>query len=355
MTKNKLMTASLMIIASIAVAIVLHLTARVFIPFAIAIIFLFVFNPLVSALTRRFHFPKLLAIFSALSLFVGFSALVGFLLYSSVRSLIGRYQFYANRLQALTTSLIERYDVPEIISEYLFESAGFRDTLRVWLLTVSGNSISFIGGVVLVAIFLLFLLLEQGGFSRKLYRAFGSSKKFRATNIIKDIYLSTTKYVNTKIFISLLTAVIISVSYAIIGVDFPFVWAVLTFLFNFIPSIGSIIVVLLSILFSIIQFAPSWGPVIAVALISTGIQFTIGNVIEPRLVGRSLNLSTVFIILSLLIWATIWGISGMFLAVPMTVIIKILLHNIPMTHPIAVLMEAASRSKDKDADNKPQQ
>ena len=124
-----------------------------------------------------------------------------------------------------------------------------------------------------MVIFLLFLLLEQGSFSHKLARALSLAQVSKVTTIIKEIYSSTTKYVNTKILVSLATGVLVSIAFSIIGVDFPLVWGMLSFLFNFIPSIGSILVVVLSVLFSMAQFAPMWGPVIAVGVTSLIIQF----------------------------------------------------------------------------------
>ena len=342
-----------MVIAIIMVAAVLRFASQVFIPFAVSIIFLFVFSPMVVFITSKLRLPRSIAILGVLVVFMFISAVIGVAVFSSIRSLVGQFPVYAERLEMLFNTLIAQYELPAGVQEYVFSASGFQGVIRTWLLTISSNSISFISGLLLVVIFLLFLLLEQGSFSHKLARALSLAQVSKVTTIIKEIYSSTTKYVNTKILVSLATGVLISIAFSIIGVDFPLVWGMLSFLFNFIPSIGSILVVVLSVLFSMAQFAPTWGPVIAVGVTSLIIQFTIGNLIEPRIIGRSLNLSTVVIILSLLIWSAIWGVSGLFLAVPMMVIVKILLQSLPATKPIAILMEGGGRY-DKQASSSPE-
>ena len=125
---------------------------------------------------------------------------------------------------------------------------------------------------------------------------------------------------------------IIVVAVVILCVD-----RILTFLFNFIPNIGSFAASLLPVLFAMIQFNNSvlvlW---LAVCLI--GIQFIFGNIIEPKIMGESINLSAVVILFALLFWGFVWGIPGMFLAVPMTVILKIVFENIDQLKPVAILM-----------------
>ena len=123
----------------------------------------------------------------------------------------------------------------------------------------------------------------------------------------------------------------------VVGVDFASFWAVLIFLLNFIPTIGSIIATLFPSLLTLVQF-PTLGPFIATISVLTAVQFCIGSLLEPRLMGNRLNLSPIVILLSLGLWGSVWGIPGMFLCVPITVIIMIICSYFPGTRPLAILL-----------------
>jgi len=120
--------------------------------------------------------------------------------------------------------------------------------------------------------------------------------------------------------------IIVTVILSIFGVDFPIIWGMFTFLFNFIPTIGSAFALALPVLMVIIQFG-SLGYALLVALVIAGIQTLLFNFIEPAVVGKRLNLNPLLILLSLLVWGYIWGIVGMLLSVPLTAIIKIIISN----------------------------
>jgi predicted PurR-regulated permease PerM len=194
--------------------------------------------------------------------------------------------------------------------------------------------------VLLILIFLIFLLLEKPLFKRKIARAFGESNGRRIGQILEHINQQVGRYINLKFFISLATGFFVWVFLTIIGLDFPLVWGVLAFLLNFIPSIGSFIFVVITIIMGVVQFYPLMGKMIAVAASMIGIQVIIGNILDPRLQGHRLNISPFLILFSLIFWGWIWGAAGMFLAVPIIVIIKIICENIPTLKPIAVLMES---------------
>jgi hypothetical protein len=122
-------------------------------------------------------------------------------------------------------------------------------------------------------------------------------------------------------------------------------YGILAFVFNFIPSIGSIIVTVLTILMCIVQFAPVWSPVIFVGIMTLSIEMVLGNIIDPKLQGGQLNLSPVFILISLAIWGYIWGIVGMFIAVPLTCCCEILCANIKGLQPIAIILSGGTSVK----------
>jgi predicted PurR-regulated permease PerM len=144
-------------------------------------------------------------------------------------------------------------------------------------------------------------------------------------------------YLNTKSLVSLITAVLSLIVFKIFGLDFAIIWAFLIFVFNFIPNFGSIVASILPITIALIQF-DSILNVLWLGILIMGIQFAIGNILEPRLMGRSLNLSPLMVILSLIFWGWIWGIAGMLLAVPILGTITIIFENIDSLKFISVFL-----------------
>jgi AI-2 transport protein TqsA len=131
-----------------------------------------------------------------------------------------------------------------------------------------------------------------------------------------------------------------AISYAIllvVGVDFAAFWGFVIFLLNYIPTIGSMLGILLPTLLAVVQFA-TIGPVLAVIIGGGATQFLIGNIIEPRLMGTSLNISPLVVLISLAVWGSIWGLAGMFLSVPLTMIAMIVFSYFRPTRPIAIML-----------------
>ena len=123
-----------------------------------------------------------------------------------------------------------------------------------------------------------------------------------------------------------------------VGLDFPIIWAFIAFTLNFIPNFGSIISVIITTIFAVLQFWPNPARMIIVLIFMTGINFCLGNIIEPRVQGKNLGLSPFIIIASLSIWGYIWGFVGLILAVPMMVTLKIVCENISILQPIEVFI-----------------
>ncbi len=143
---------------------------------------------------------------------------------------------------------------------------------------------------------------------------------------------------SVKFFISLLTGVLIFLGTFAVGMGFPILWGFLAFILNFIPNFGSILSGVLTSVFALVQFWPKPAPVVFVAVLMFAVNFILGNIIEPRVQGRHLGLSPFIIIVSLSFWGWLWGFTGLILAVPMMVILKIICENVSILHPAAVLM-----------------
>jgi len=188
--------------------------------------------------------------------------------------------------------------------------------------------------------YVAFLLLEIRTFDRKMKAVFpapGQEQRVRGTLVAMGRKIET--YVLIKTGISLLNAML---SYAILmffGVDFAGFWALLVFVLNFIPYIGSPLAMTFPTVLALLQF----GSFVTAAMVLgclVGVQAFVENVIEPQVTGKSLNLSPVVMIVSLSVWGAIWGITGMILSVPLMVIAMIVLAQFPKTRPIAIVMSA---------------
>ena len=333
MEQRQVNTTLLAIIAAVAVGAVLRLTGTIVLPFVIAILLSFVLSPVVT-LFERVRIPRIIAIVLVVLLFLAFGFLIALIVYSSVQSLVREFPSYQARLLALLRDLFDRFDLPAS----LLSELDLTQTIGSFIVSISGNFMSFVSGYVVVLIFLLFLLLEKPYVRAKVTQALKHKTTRKITLVSAHINSQIARYVGVKLFVSTLTALVIFVAFSIIGVDFPIIWAILTFLFNFIPSIGSITISAASIAFAIVQFLPEWNLIFAAAISMVSTQIVIGNILDPQLLGDRLNLSPVVILLALLSFGWLWGVVGMFLAVPLAVAIKIAFANIPGLEPMAVLM-----------------
>ena len=192
----------------------------------------------------------------------------------------------------------------------------------------------------LIIIYVLFLLLEHRTLERKLDALHSTADESAETDLLLDeISNDINIYLKIKTAMSLLVGVISYVIMAAVGVDFAQFWAFLIFLFNYIPTVGAILGVLFPILLISVQF-DSVPLIVAVSILLIANPVIINNLLEPRLMGKSLNISSLVIILSLVLWGSIWGIIGMFLCVPIMVILNIIFSKFPQTRPIAILLSA---------------
>jgi predicted PurR-regulated permease PerM len=337
-------TGLLAVIAVIMLGAVLKVASAILLPLVIAVFLSFIAAPIVNFLDRP-HIPRILAIIVVILILFGVIFLVFLFLQTSINSLIREYPKYAARFvelnQQFSRSMSTRFDIQINLSEDI----NWQGALRGYLVRLSGSFMQFISSFVIVLIFLIFLLLEKPFLKYKLAKAFGEETGRHIGRIIEHINEQVGRYINLKFFISLATGTVVYFLLKIIGMDFALVWGVLAFLLNFIPSIGSAVVMTVTITMGVVQFYPDMGKIVAVIISMTGTQFLIGNIIDPRLQGQRLDLSPFLILFSLIFWGWIWGPVGMFLAVPITVVIQIVCFNLAPLRPISVLMSGGEIPK----------
>lgn len=197
---------------------------------------------------------------------------------------------------------------------------------------------SFLSAFFLVLLYIPFMMAERVPMRAKIELA-SPNVEFsqNLSKILESISTSLQRYVGIKTFVSFLTGV---GSYAVmrpVGLDFAETWAVLAFALNFIPTIGSIVAVALPAIVALVQF-DTFTPFLIIAGGCGAIQFVVGNILEPSLAGKSLNLSPLMVILALTFWTAIWGIAGAWLSVPITVCALIVMSHLPATQTLAILM-----------------
>lgn len=197
---------------------------------------------------------------------------------------------------------------------------------------------SVFSNLFLIIIYIMFLLLEEKFFRGKLKAMYSGSKDAGTVNeIIERVNKSMGKYLSMKTLVSGMTGILSFIALKIIGVDFAIFWSFLIFLLNYIPTVGSIIATIFPALMALLQFADFTYFFIVLGVVGA-IQVVIGNVVEPKVLGNSLNVSPLVVILSLAYWGALWNIVGMILCVPITVMMVIIFSEIPGTRKIAILM-----------------
>jgi len=221
----------------------------------------------------------------------------------------------------------------------LFQNINFTSIFSNLAVTLT-NVASNIG---IIIVYVLFLVLEYKTFDSKIKVISGDDKKYAtAREIIDHISFDINAYMKIKTGASLLTAVTSFIALYAFGISYAQFWAVLIFILNFIPTIGSIIAVAVTLLAVSIHF-DSLSMFALLAVIMIGVQFIVGNILEPKWMGKNLNLSPIIILLSLAFWGSIWGIVGMFLCVPLMTMLNIILSKFESTCALAAIFAADPR------------
>ena len=337
MKRSNLIVGLLSVLVVFAVATAFKAAQTVLIPLMIAWLLSYICGPVVTFFVDK-KVPLGLAVFAVLILVLGVCYLGGIFLIGRVQSFVAEYPKYANQLQTIYTDLMlnlsERMSVPE----GSFADINWAQEIGKRLVVVSGSVASFAGNLIMVLIFLVFMLLGKPYFKYKVAQAFPPDQATKFAGVTTSISKQIGQYLTVKVAISGTTGVLVWLALTLLKVEFALTWGALAFFLNFIPSIGSILASVPPILLAVVQFYPSvWMPIVT-AVILLSVQMVMGNVIEPKIMGESLNLSPVVILLSLVFFGWMWGIVGALMSVPIVAAIKIVCENIEGLKPISVLM-----------------
>ena len=344
MKRSNLMVGLLSVLVVFAVAAAFKVAYNVVLPLMIAWLLSYICGPVVNYLVHK-KVPLGLAVFAVLVLVLFVCYFFGIFLSGRVSDVLAQSPKYVTQLNTIYRDAVSNLDLPE---DYL---AGFNWTEKLGpkLASLSASVAiymgNFLGKLLLVLIFLVFMLLGKPYFKYKVERAFPPDRAKTFSTMTASISKQIGQYLVVKVAISGTTGVLVWLALTLLKVEFALTWGALAFFLNFIPSIGSILASIPPILLSVVQYYPStpqagsWMLIpILTAVVLLLIQMTMGNVIEPKIMGDHLNLSPVVILLSLVFFGWMWGIVGALLSVPIAAAIKIFCENIEALKPISILM-----------------
>ena len=334
---------SLMVITMLVVVVTgLKLASPILSPFLLSL-----FLAIISASFINFFVskgvPRSLSWISVFISVIGFLVVIGFLLSSSLYELELKFPEYMNKLDT-------------IVDHYILASGrgSYADTLHIKASYHPGHllkrSLSFLNDIgtvlsnsLLVILMVVFMLVQRRSFVHKVeYLSINPTSYRHFQKIIKKM----DKYILILSFISMLTGITVYIVLTLMGIDFALLWALMAFMLNVIPNIGSIISAVPPILLALIQYDPLQAFFVAVAYAI--INMVYGNILQPRIIGRGLDISILVVFLSMVFWGWVFGAIGMILSVPLTIMIKIILESNDKTRWIGVLLGNDPYEKQSD-------
>lgn len=316
---------SLAVIAAVALGAALYFMRPVLVPLVLAVLLSYLVAPVVDLMQVRLRIPRPLAVFIAFLLAAGLVGAVVLMISSSAAQLALKADIYQQKMVDMGNEVLAVLQGVGVPVDADVVRAQMADLPLGSLLAGTLNSVvNSASTFFLVLIFVIYLVAG---------RTPGEHKR----GVYKEIDLKIRNYISIKVLLSSATGILAGVLLWIIGLDLAAVFGVLAFLLNFIPSVGSVIATLLPLPLAIVQF-DSNAAILAVLILPGAVQMVVGNVLEPKLMGTSLNLHPITVLLSLIFWGMLWGPAGMVLASPITAVLKIILDRVEGTRPVADLL-----------------
>ncbi len=309
------------------------------IPFILALIIWFLIKELKVGLKKVSYISKQLPNV-VLTLLASFMIMVSLVLIvsmitSNIQMLSKNLKVYEGNIDTTIQSINNTFNIDAM--EYV---KGFTKEFNFGhIFQLILNSLSeLFGNAFMILLYVVFLLLEESVFTHKIKAVYRDKETFRhVSELLEKIDRSIASYLTLKTIVSLITGVLSYIALYFMKVDAPVFWAFLIFLLNYIPTIGSLIATVFPAVFALLQFGDIATSLYVLGLVGL-IQLIIGNIVEPKIMGRSLNISSLVVILSLSFWGAIWGVTGMILSVPITVVMIILFSEFPQTRFIAIML-----------------
>jgi len=322
--RTRLVTGSLIVLAALAVAVALHYTQAVMIPFVLAVFIATLASPLLDALILKLKFPRSIALVVSLLVLLAVMGVICLLVAQAIQMILATTSRYSQSFTDFVAQMLGRFKDWGIELNQQEIVGALSQKVPQIVTSTFGTVFGFLSSVMLTAIFAAFLLA-------------GRDPRVIHQGVFAEIDSNIRRYIATKVVLSTVTGVAVWVLLALFGLELAAVFGMLAFLLNFIPNIGSIIATLLPLPVALAQF-DSPLTITLVVLLPGSVQMAIGNIIEPKLLGKGLNLHPVTVLLALSFWGLIWGVVGMFLAAPLTAILRIVCLQFRALQPVGKLM-----------------
>ena len=342
MKQNPMVIIAASLVTTLALGWLLYVGRPIILPIVTAIIVVYIMTSVSNALHRNpllSGIPMPVLRFSLLTAFTAILFAMAVMTAATVREIASVAPQYEANIDVFLEGIATRFGLDRQLlwDEFHAVTIGAFDFHSV-LLGLLGGFTNVGAAVFLVAIYAAFLMGERRGFHDKVKAAFDTSRQAdMALNVAGEINTRISDYLVIKTLINIVLGVISFVILWAFGVDFALFWAVVIGVMNYIPYVGSIIGVIFPVVLSLAQFG-SLGVTLSLAVLLTIAQMVMGNIVEPRVIGRQVNLSPLVVLIALSVWTALWGIPGAILAVPMTSVMAIILGSFEGTRFIAVLL-----------------
>ncbi len=303
-------------------------------PFLLAVFIAVIAAPPMFYLVQR-GLPSGLAMLAVIVVIAAIGAIIVAMASGSLASFTANLPEYQLKLNALTVQFEDWSKGMGVVvpHEFLARSLDAGKAMKM-AGALLGSLGDLLGSALLILLTVIFMLLEASSLPAKLRAALKTPGA--SLDHLYQVFENINRYMILKTSISLLTGFLVWGWLWFLGVDYPLLWALVAFLLNYVPNIGSIIAAVPVVLLALVQLGPETAFWVAAGYLV--INLVIGNVIEPKFMGRGLGLSTLVVFMSLVFWGWVLGAVGMFLSVPLTMALKIALDANPDTRPIAIML-----------------
>jgi len=346
---RRLVTVALTFGIIISTFYVLSIGEQFFVPLVMAVLAVYLVDILSRFIRKvslgRYSVPASISIILAFAIIFGLGFVLVEIIAQNARHVAAAAPKYQARLQQLQAEIFLKFGIEE--------PPELRQLLRAIDLptffgAVAKEVAAVLEDVALIVIYGVFIMLERRFIPVKVQALFPDPERRKnAIRIIRRIDRDIHTYIGVKTAVSLTSALLAYILMRTVGLDFAEFWALLVFLLHFIPTIGIIVATILPTLLAAVQF-DSLGPVLVVGIGVTAIAQLMGNIVEPNVMGETLNLSPLTVIISLIVWGSVWGIVGAFLCVPLTVILVIVLSNFKSTRWVSILLSKTGEIRPYD-------
>ena len=333
-----------------ALILLLWIGSSIFIPLLVATFFWYLINATATYYRKIFpHEPR----HHGVAIFFD---IISHIL--SIATYVGLIYLFATRVRPMFGEILPA--IPEIQNKlnttwtYIDETFGLdisgiaMPSIEKIVSSVGSSVAKLATSMGMVIVYMIFMFVEQSTFHKKLAELFPNKTQHKKMQfILSSIDENMKKYLFMKTLVSGITGILSYIWMYMLDLEFAGIWAFVIFILSYIPTIGAIIGCALPILFAVVMGA-TLNELVLLALGLVGLQLLFGNIIEPKLTGKTLNLSTLAILINLVFWGLIWGVAGMFFSVPLLVATFIITAQFDSTRWVAILLSADGKIPDKD-------